>query len=83
MFTCVAARFGLESVPDPNDGLEVAVEGRTVYLKGALDAGVAASAANAAQLVDGVAAVVLAACPRSECVRAVVRHMRSTDVHRV
>lgn len=40
------------------DGLQVAVEGRTVYLRGAVEPGLADAAANRAQSVEGVAAVV-------------------------
>ncbi len=40
------------------EGLQVAVEGRTVYLRGAVEAGRADTAAGRAQAVEGVAAVV-------------------------
>ncbi len=40
------------------EGLEVAIEGRTVYLRGTVDPILADSAANLAQAVPGVAAVV-------------------------
>ncbi len=51
-----AVAEGLESgLPG---GLEVAVEGRTVYLRGTVDPILADSAANLAQAVPGVAAVV-------------------------
>jgi hypothetical protein len=47
------------------DGLQVAVEGRTVYLRGTVDPAVADQAAVRAQSVEGVAAVVnLTAAPQ-------------------
>lgn len=47
------------------DGLQVAVEGRTVYLRGTVDPAVADQAAARAQSVEGVAAVVnLTAAPQ-------------------
>jgi len=48
------------------DGLQVAVEGRTVYLRGTVDSALADQAAARAQQVDGVAAVVnLTTVPQS------------------
>lgn len=50
----------------PPDGLQVAVEGRTVYLRGTLDPAIADQAAVRAQSVEGVAAVVnLTAAPQA------------------
>ena len=47
------------------DGLQIAVEGRTVYLRGTVDPGTADQAAVRAQSVEGVAAVVnLTAAPQ-------------------
>jgi len=47
------------------EGLQVAVEGRTVYLRGTVDPGIADQAAVRAQSVEGVAAVVnLTAAPQ-------------------
>lgn len=58
-----AIRAGAETLPD---GLQVAVEGRTVYLRGTVEGGVADQAASRAQQVEGVAAVVnLTAAPRN------------------
>lgn len=49
------------------DGLQVAVEGRTVYLRGTIDQSVADQAAVRAQSVEGVAAVVnLTAQPQGQ-----------------
>jgi len=46
------------------EGLQIAVEGRTVYLRGTLEPSVADEAAHRAQMVEGVAAVVnLTAAP--------------------
>jgi hypothetical protein len=50
--TAIAAGGGLP------DGLQVAIEGRTVYLRGVADSAVSDRAAARAQQVDGVAAVV-------------------------
>jgi len=48
------------------EGLQVAVEGRTVYLRGTVDPGIADQAAVRAQSVEGVAAVVnLPAAPQA------------------
>jgi len=48
------------------EGLQVAVEGRTVYLRGTVDTAVADQAALSAQSVEGVAAVVnLTAAPQA------------------
>ena len=52
--TAIAAS-GEGGIPD---GLQVAVEGRTVYLRGTVEAALADAAATRAQAVDGVAAVV-------------------------
>lgn len=43
---------------EPDEGLQIAVEGRTVYLRGMVDSSVSDRAAARAQQVDGVAAVV-------------------------
>jgi BON domain len=56
------------------DGLQVAVEGRTVYLRGSVDSALADSAASRAQSVEGVAAVVnLTTPPRPASGRSTVR----------
>jgi hypothetical protein len=49
------------------DGLQIAVEGRTVYLRGTVDPAIADQAAVRAQSVEGVAAVVnLTAAPQAK-----------------
>jgi hypothetical protein len=56
------------------DGLQVAVEGRTVYLRGTVDSGLADQAATRAQQVDGVAAVVnLTTPPQQAAARSTAR----------
>ena len=58
-----AIKAGGQALPE---GLQVAVEGRTVYLRGTVEAAVADQAAGRAQQVEGVAAVVnLTAAPQN------------------